>query len=136
MARANNNKRMSGREIAGILAIRYSALARESAEHARESVQVALRKLDALVRNLCDEISSGKSVNMREVLIEVSQALGVLRTADESLSETLSYAALARRNAVDALGHEIKPEACTRFGECEIEACKPETCKLFALRFF
>jgi hypothetical protein len=125
---------VSEREIAGILAVRYSALARESAEHARESVQLALRRLDVLVRNLCDSISSGKSMGMREILVEVSQALGVLRAADESLSEALSYVALARRNAVDALGHEIKPEACTRFGECELSECKPETCKLFALR--
>ena len=130
-----NSKRVREREIAGILAVRYSALSRNRAEHARESVQVALRKLDALVRKLCDR-SSAKSVNMTEVLVEVSQALGVLRAADESLSEAMSYADLAKRNAIDALGHEIKPETCTRFGECELEVCKPETCKLFALRLF
>jgi hypothetical protein len=69
-----NSKRVREREIAGILAIRYSALSRERAEHARESVQIALRRLDALVRNLCDSMSSGKGVDTREMLIEVSQA--------------------------------------------------------------
>ena len=130
---------MSDRKIAAIMAIRHSAFARERAEAARESVQTAIRSLDKLVRGVCAAIEKCEGVSLPELLIEVSRVIGYLQAADGYLSEAMSYAGMARRDAEDAFGRRLRAmEDCANAAQCGESArlCDPTTCPLFTPRIF
>jgi len=130
---------MSDREIAAIMAIRHSALARERTEAAREAVQTAIRSLDKLVRRMCAAIERCEGVSLAELLIEVSRVIGYLQAADECLSEAMGYAGMARRDAEDAFGRKLKAtEYCANAAQCgeRAQVCSPADCPLFTLRIF
>jgi predicted HAD superfamily phosphohydrolase len=128
--------RVSNKRVAGILAVRYSAMARESAERAREMTQRAMRAIDAIVEGVRAHIEAGRSVDIMDVVIELRQVQSALRVVDEYISEAQSFAALSKRNAEECLGRALKPQDCARSAECGFRECKPETCGLFTLKLF